>query len=117
MSTTAERTADRPPSHRTGSPMNIVVRRRLAAGAVLLSSALVAGFLLAPSSNAAAGGVSITPSGASNTETAAVLSYDTTDADLQCGGTATFTRNGGGVPFTAPIDGGDIPGVGVGATD
>src|SRR5690349_6576992 len=109
MSTTAEGIADRPPSHRTGSPMNIVVRRRLAAGALIASSALIASALIAPSSDAAAGGVSVDPSTAQNTETAKSLTFHTTDADLQFGGVATFTRAGGGTPFTIPVNGPTVP--------
>src|SRR4051794_31394338 len=104
MSTTAERTVDRPPSHRTGSPMNIVVRRRLAAGALLASSALVAGVLLAPSSSAAANALTITPSAAANSETAQDLTFKgSADTDYEFGGTATFTRIGGGKPFDVTI--------------
>src|SRR4051794_40641039 len=93
--------------------MNLVVRRRLAASALLATSALVGSALLAPSSNAAAGGVSVTPSSAVNTEAAASLTFHTTDADLECGGTATFTRVGGGQPFSVTIDGTDM-GTGIG---
>lgn len=85
--------------------MNLVVRRRLAAGALLSSSALVAGLLLAPESSAATGGLTITPNGAVNTNKAAVLTYNTKDADLEFGGEATFQRIGGGQPFVAPITG------------
>jgi hypothetical protein len=83
--------------------MNLVVRRRLAAGALLASSALVAGVLLAPSSDAAANSLTITPSAAANNETAQDLTFKGADADYQTGGTATFTRIGGGKPFDVEI--------------
>src|SRR3954470_1413507 len=104
MSTTAERTVDRPPSHRTGSPMNIVVRRRLATGALLASSALVAGVLLAPASSAA-NGLTITPSAAPTNESTD-LTFKSTDPnfDLEFGGTAHLSRIGGGTPLDVSIN-------------
>jgi hypothetical protein len=92
--------------------MNLVVRRRLAAGALVASSALVAGVLLAPSSNAAANALSVTPSGAFNSDTAKKLTFTGSDADFEFGGTATFTRIGGGQAFPATI-GGTTPPVAV----
>jgi hypothetical protein len=89
--------------------MNLVVRRRLAAGALLSSSALVAGLILAPSSSAATDGLSISPSGAVNTDTADTLTFTGKDADFEYGGTATFQRAGGGQPFTATIGSPTLP--------
>jgi hypothetical protein len=84
--------------------MNLVVRRRLAAGALLASSALVAGVLLAPSSSAAANALTITPSAVANSEAAQDLVFKGKDADFELGGTATFTRIGGGKTFDVAID-------------
>ena len=74
--------------------MKIAVRRRVAAGAVVTTSALIAGLLIAPGASARDGGLSISPSGAENTSTAAVLTFNSTEADLRLGGSAVFTRNG-----------------------
>ena len=84
--------------------MNLVVRRRLAAGALLASSTLVAGVLLAPGATAAANGLSISPSAVVSTEAAKKLTFTGTDADFEYGGSATFTRIGGGQPFSATLD-------------
>ena len=73
--------------------MKIAVRRRVAAGAVVTTSALIAGLLIAPGASARDGGLSISPSGAENTSTAAVLTFNATEADLRLGGSAVFTRN------------------------
>jgi hypothetical protein len=84
--------------------MNLVVRRRLAIGAVAASAALVGGLVVAPQVLASAGGLTVTPNGSQNTNPALVITYKTTEADLRYGGTATFTRVGSTVTFTAPID-------------
>jgi putative cell wall-binding protein len=88
--------------------MKIAARRRLAAGVVATTSALLAGVLIAPSSSAAPNLV-ITPNAAVNTETAKRLVFQGEDADFRFGGEAIFTRNGGGKTFTVAIDGEDAP--------
>jgi hypothetical protein len=84
--------------------MKIAARRRLAVGVVATSSALLAGVLIAPATNAAPEGLQIAPSGVVNTNDAAVLELDGTDANFTFGGTATFTRLGTSAVFTADVD-------------
>ena len=83
--------------------MSNAARRRLALAGVATTTALVAGLVIAPAF-AAAGGLSITPSGAENSNPAVVLTFNTTQADLRFGGDAVFTRVGGGATFTVGID-------------
>ena len=84
--------------------MKIAARRRLAVGALATSTAVIAGLLIGPAL-AAPNGLTITPSGVVNSNAAAELTFNTTDADLTTGGTATFTRIGStGVGFTVTID-------------
>jgi hypothetical protein len=86
--------------------MKIAARRRLAVGVVATTSAMLAGVLIAPASTAAPNGVTITPNGVVNTNEAAVLTFNTTEADLTLGGTATFTRIGSSSTFEVDVDGG-----------
>jgi len=81
--------------------MNLVTRRRLAIGAVAASAALVGGLVVAPSVLAAAGALTVTPSGAQNKEAALVVTFTGRDTDFQYGATATFVRVDGGSTFTA----------------
>lgn len=83
--------------------MKIAARRRTAVGVVATTTALLAGVLIAPASNAGAGDLRINPNTAVNTETVKALVFEGKDADFRIGGTATFTRQGGGVPFTVDI--------------
>ncbi len=83
--------------------MKIAVRRRLAAGVLATSSALVAGVLIAPASTAAANGLSISPNTVVNTQTVE-LTFRGTDADFTFGGSATFTRIGTSASFDVTID-------------
>src|SRR5689334_15107758 len=85
--------------------MNFVVRRRIAVGAATAVTALVAGLLVPPtlSASAAANGLVVSPSAVQNTETSTALTFNTTDADLHFGGTATFGRIGAPATFTASI--------------
>lgn len=89
--------------------MNLVVRRRLVSSAVLASSALVSTMLNAPSSNAATGGLTISPTGYRNSESAAALTFTGTDADFRFGGTATFSRDGGSQPFDVTLNSDTLP--------
>ncbi|MCW2616808.1 MAG: hypothetical protein JWN08_3802 [Frankiales bacterium] len=86
--------------------MNNAARRRLALGGIATTSALVAGLLIAPSALAIEGGLTITPSSAEGTNTAAVLTFGTTEADLRYGGTATFSLVGASSTFSAAIPAG-----------
>ena len=85
--------------------MKIAARRRLALGVLATSSALVAGVLIAPSSIAAPGGLTIAPSGAVNTDANETIVFNTTEADLRFGGTAVFTRIDEPATFTVRIPG------------
>ena len=73
--------------------MNLATRRRLALGAAATSVALVAGLVIAPQVLAAAGDLTISPSGAQNNETKE-LTFTGKDADFEFGATATFSRLG-----------------------
>src|SRR4051812_19271699 len=64
---------------------------------------------MAAPGQAAANGLSITPSAANNSENAKVLTFKGTDADFEFGGTATFTRVGTGQTFDVTLDGDQIP--------
>ena len=90
--------------------MKIAARRRLALGVLATSSALVAGVLIAPSSIAAPGGLTITPNGAVNTDSSETITFNTKDADLTYGGVAVFTRIGEPATFEVQIDGPLVPG-------
>lgn len=83
--------------------MSVAVRRRLTVGAAAVGTAVV-GLLLAPPGNAQINGLTVSPSGAVNSDAKRVLTYKGTDADFEFGGTATFARIGGGSPFDAPIN-------------
>jgi putative cell wall-binding protein len=84
--------------------MKIAARRRLAAGVVATTSALLAGVLIAPGSGAAENGLTINPSAVSNTATAAVLTFDGTEVDFTFGGEATFTRLRAAAGFSVDVD-------------
>ena len=71
--------------------MKIAARRRLAVGALATSTAVIAGLLIGPAL-AAPNALTITPSGAVNSDPAVAVTYNSTDADFTYGGTATFTR-------------------------
>ena len=82
--------------------MKIAARRRLALGVLGTSSALIAGVLIVPAFGAA-NGLTITPAGAFNTDAEAELTFKTTDADMNFGAEATFSRIDGGTPFVVEI--------------
>src|SRR4051812_28115961 len=108
MSTTAVSTVDRPPPHRTGSPMNIVVRRRLAAAAVAFATATAAGVALMPAAQAA-DTISLDPNTAFNTETKTItitLAANSNGFGYPPQSTVTFTRQGssGTDTFSKTID-------------
>jgi putative cell wall-binding protein len=84
--------------------MKIAARRRLAAGVVVTTSALLAGVLIAPGSGAAENGLTINPSAVSNTATEAVLTFDGTEVDFTFGGEATFTRIGAAAGFSVDVE-------------
>lgn len=80
--------------------MKIAARRRLAVGVLATTSAVIAGVLIAPVSNAAPNGVTVSPSAVFNSGTQ-TLTFTTTEADLRLGGSADLTRIGG--PATSVI--------------
>ena len=82
--------------------MKIAARRRLAAGVVATTTALVAGLVVAPAL-ASPNGLTISPAGAFNNDSSAELTFKTTEADLNFGADAVFSRIQGGTPFTVEI--------------
>jgi hypothetical protein len=84
--------------------MNHLARRRLLGTSAAAAFALVAGLVIAPAVTAATNGLVVTPGQAFNNESSKDLVFDGTEADFELGGTATFTRIGGGPPFDVTID-------------
>ena len=82
--------------------MNVVVRRRLAAGAAAVATAVIAGFLVSPIAGASATGISsLSPNTAFNTETKTItinLAADSDGVAYPPGSTVTFTRQGTSSP-------------------